>query len=92
MLTQYLRGREAEMVGGAAAAGTEHLAATQLHQLRRLSLVQQASQRDHDLTEKEQLAAFHTTLTQITTQVKLELSSSMIMGGGRLSSLVLLRL
>lgn len=70
VLTRFVRGREAEVVG-AAAAGTEHLAATHLHQLRRLSLVQQASQRDHDLTEKEQLAAFHTTLTQITTQVGL---------------------
>ena len=56
-------------MSGSAAAGTEHLAATHLHQLRRLSLVGQASQRDHDLSEKEQLASFHTTLTQITTQV-----------------------
>ncbi|XP_050708722.1 uncharacterized protein LOC126993601 [Eriocheir sinensis] len=80
LLTQYLRGREAEMVGGAAAAGTEHLAATQLHQLRRLSLVQQASQRDHDLTEKEQLAAFHTTLTQITTQLEEEVAAARVDG------------
>ncbi|KAK8381490.1 hypothetical protein O3P69_018517 [Scylla paramamosain] len=77
VLTQYLRGREAE-ISGTAAAGTEHLSATHLHQLRRLSLVLQASQRDHDLSEKEQLAAFHTTLTQITTQLEEEVAAARV--------------
>lgn len=68
MLTQYVRSREAE-VARTMAGDTEHLAAHHLHSLRRLSLVSHASQRHHDLTEKEELAAFHTTITHVTTQV-----------------------
>ncbi|KAG0725662.1 Dynein regulatory complex subunit 2 [Chionoecetes opilio] len=77
VLTQYLRGREADMCG-TAAASTEHLAASHLHHLRRLSLVRLASQRNHDLSEKEQLAAFHTTLTQITTQLEEEVAAARV--------------
>ncbi|XP_047485301.1 uncharacterized protein LOC125036603 [Penaeus chinensis] len=77
MLTQYVRSREAE-VARTMAGDTEHLAAHHLHSLRRLSLVSHASQRHHDLTEKEELAAFHTTITHVTTQLEEELAAARV--------------
>lgn len=68
LLTCYVRAREVNITR-ATAFGTEQLSATQLHGLRRLALVSAATQRHHDLTDKEELAAFHTTMTQVTTQV-----------------------
>ncbi|KAK7072422.1 hypothetical protein SK128_003553 [Halocaridina rubra] len=77
MLSHYFRVREAG-IGRAMAGDTEKLAARHLHSLRRLALVSSANQREHDLTEKEELAAFHTTMTHITTQLEEELAAALV--------------
>ncbi|XP_064103007.1 uncharacterized protein LOC135213078 isoform X2 [Macrobrachium nipponense] len=75
MLSHYLRLRQAGITL-AMADDTEKLAARHLHSLRSLALVASATQREHDLTEKEELAAFHTTMTHITTQLEEELAAA----------------
>ncbi|XP_042209032.1 dynein regulatory complex subunit 2-like [Homarus americanus] len=77
MLTRHVRSREAE-VTRCQAANSEDLAATHLLDLRRLSLVSQAAERHHQLTEKEELAAFHTTITHVTTQLEEELAAARV--------------
>ncbi|XP_068233830.1 dynein regulatory complex subunit 2 [Palaemon carinicauda] len=77
MLSHYLRLRQAGITL-AMADDTEKQAARHLHSLRSLALVASATQREHDLTEKEELAAFHTTITHITTQLEEELAAARV--------------
>ncbi|XP_053649573.1 dynein regulatory complex subunit 2 isoform X3 [Cherax quadricarinatus] len=77
VLNRHMRADEAQVVGSQA-AGTEDMAATHLHNLRRLSLVSQASHRHHNFTEREELAAFHTTTTHLTTQLEEEVAAARV--------------
>ncbi|KAK3890820.1 hypothetical protein Pcinc_005246 [Petrolisthes cinctipes] len=83
LLTGYVREREASMAD-TAATDTETLAATHLHHLRHHALITHAASRHHALTEKEELAAFHTTMTQITTQLEEEVTAARVEREGAL--------
>ncbi|CAL4060570.1 unnamed protein product, partial [Meganyctiphanes norvegica] len=73
MLTRHVRNMEAK-AAHKAAMETEDQAAQHLANLRQLNLVVGAAERDHELTEKEELTAFHTTITQVTSQLEDELA------------------
>ncbi|XP_069169515.1 dynein regulatory complex subunit 2 isoform X2 [Procambarus clarkii] len=77
VLSWHVREREVD-VTRAQATGTEELAARHLHHLRRLSLVSQAALRHHALTQKEELAAFHTSITHLTTQLEEEVAGALV--------------
>ena len=69
LLTSYLRARQAGIVE-ATASNIQSQARTHLTLLQRLQLVQWAAESQQSESEKEELAAFQTTLTNITTKVK----------------------